>query len=343
MGESIIYRPRFRGSLRRLNFVEGWITGGTPIPGGVECGDNTLFPLEVTAKQLYEIMYGVKDAWFTSGSIEALGGSVSVIGSPVVGDPLISWVYNRETERAYSVRRTPSYAYAKHFLKEGYPTGIGSSIYTHGFEADNKERLMFTGLATSKINLPMSGMPAPYRPYSSYTGDSIYDTLTFRCGFHHLVTSSDYTSSPPTDYGFYTYFSGGGSLPDSYNGLESSLVFSGRVAWVDSNGSGDPFDPLNKLYVEMSFVFGGGYASFAPPYYFATQVSITAPLYQGAVNCDLVLQLSNSSVRCPLYYDIPIISTLGSVSDFVITAKKWWPYADYTGSPKFNVDTGLVP
>jgi len=337
MGDGIILRPRFRGSLRRLNFVEGWVTGGTPLAGGVECGDNTGFPLKVTAKQLYEIIFRVKDAWFTSGSIEALGGSVSVIGSPVVGDPLISWVYNRETERAYSVRRMPSYAYAKHFLKEGYSTGIGSSIYTHGFEADDKERLMFTDLATSRINLSMSGIPDPYRPYSSYTGDSNYDTLTFRCGFHHLNTSSAYSTTAPSDYGFYTYFSGSGS----YSGLESSLVFSGRVAWVDLNNSRDPFDPLNELYIEASFVFGGGYSGVAPPFYFATLMS--EGVGRGPVGCDLVLQLSSSSVRCPLYYDIPVAPSLGAVSDFVITAKEWWPYARPDGTQKYNTATGLTP
>jgi len=337
MGESIIYRPRFRGSLRRLNFVEGWVTGGTPIPGGVECGDNTLRPLKVTVKQLYEIMYGVKDAWFTSGSAQTFGGSPhGVIGEPAEEDPLVTSGVGWIDERAYSFFAGDTYPYLKHFMKEGYavPHSLG-----YGFEADDKERLMFTDIPGTLINQPMAALVDPWRPYIA--GGYYYSDLTFRCGFHHLNGSKGYSTSLPADYGFYTNFTSVGA--DYYSGMEASLVFSGRVAWVDLNNSRDPFDPLNELYIEMNFIFGSGYSGIiAPPYFYSTRVAITSS-YQGALGCNLVLQLSNSSVRCPIYYDIPVLVTIGAVSDFVIMAKKWWPYANYDGSPKYDENTGMAP
>lgn len=61
--------------LLRATFVKGEVTTGTPTDGFVACGDGTAFPMLVTLKQLEEIMYRVKDAWFTGGNIAWISSS----------------------------------------------------------------------------------------------------------------------------------------------------------------------------------------------------------------------------------------------------------------------------
>jgi len=57
--------------IKRFEFVNGWLTGGTdPADGSVECGDGTAFPMEVTLDQVAEIFYRVKDAWITEGQVD---------------------------------------------------------------------------------------------------------------------------------------------------------------------------------------------------------------------------------------------------------------------------------
>lgn len=62
---------------KRISFVDGQETA-TPDPGFVACGDGTGFPMLVTLAQLAEILYRVKDAWFTAGAITwTYGGPIS--------------------------------------------------------------------------------------------------------------------------------------------------------------------------------------------------------------------------------------------------------------------------
>lgn len=59
---------------KRVTFVKGWLTGGTdPADGSVECGDGTIYPMEVTLDQAAEIFYRVKKARITSGGFSASG------------------------------------------------------------------------------------------------------------------------------------------------------------------------------------------------------------------------------------------------------------------------------
>ena len=68
----------------RVTFVDGQETP-TPDVGFVACGAGTGFPMEVTGAntrekfdKIAEIMYRVKDAWFTAGSLRVFEGSAVV-------------------------------------------------------------------------------------------------------------------------------------------------------------------------------------------------------------------------------------------------------------------------
>lgn len=69
----------------RIEFVNGWLTGGTdPEDGSVECGTGTAFPMSISSlDQLAEILYRVKDAYFTGGSASwQISGSTQTINAP---------------------------------------------------------------------------------------------------------------------------------------------------------------------------------------------------------------------------------------------------------------------
>jgi hypothetical protein len=309
--------------MKRFTFVEKTLA---------EVGDGTAYPLKATADQVAEVFYRVKDAWFTSGEVD-LGttGKISVYGTLAVGDPFVFGGGGDYRERAYGVQKDFDWANEDYYFQDAYTSGIPDFAYA--YDIDTKERALFQpddgDVSINYAQAPTSLFIQPDVEFDANVTN--YPEITFRCGFSHLHNCD---SLPTASYGIYAYPEG--SSPTDATETKSSVVFSGQVAWVDVNGSGNPIDPLNELYIGVRFSALTFYGSSAPPLWIGTDDDYyTDPLY-----CDFVIELASSTLRCPMYCDI--IGGFTSSSDFVMTAKEWWPYAkDSPAVPVWDTDTGL--
>lgn len=285
--------------------------------------------VEVTADQLAEIMYRVKDAWFTSGALSASDGTtISVIGSLATSDKFALYDDDCTLERSYCLLSTSTFDHAAHYFGAGYDNPIFTAE-THAYDIANDEIGI---LAPDEVMTPVTGINTPSEFFETYNfqvvwGDYAYSEVTFRCGFHHIV-AQDMRGTPPR-YGIYAHPTG---YPETVDPTITSLLFSGRVAWVDDDLSGNPFSGGNRLFVGMYFYLSPS----------ASGINLSnryAPGDNIAAGVNLVLQLADSTVSCPLYQYATGLTTSGS--DFVITAKEWWPYATSAGLPAWDTSTGL--
>jgi hypothetical protein len=116
------------------------------------------------------------------------------------------------------------------------------------------------------------------------------------------------------------------------------LAFSGQVAWVDVNASGNPFDSANELWVGMGFQC-----------YTADLVAAIVDAYSlktGDSNegesGDLTIVLSSGLLTCRLYASQFAFLT-SAYSDLTLTATEWWPYAKGSpATPVWDADSGAL-
>ena len=296
-----------------------------------EVGDGTSFPMKATADQVAEVFYRVKDAWFTSGEVDlGTSGKISVYGALAVGDPFVFGGGGDYRERAYGIQKDAPWANADYYFQDSYTSGIPDFAYA--YDIDDKERALFK--ENLGVNSPQAFDPFLFlQPEVEFDANvSSYPEITFRCAFSHLHNCD---SLPTASYGIYAYPEG--ASPSDATETKSSVVFSGQVAWVDVNGSGNPIDPLNELYIGVRFSALTFYGSSAPPVWIGTDDDY----YIDSLGCDFVIELADAStLRCPMYCDI--FGGFTSSSDFVMTAKEWWPSAkDSPAVPVWGVDTGI--
>jgi len=286
-----VFTPEYRAQ-----FVTGWLTGGTdPADGSVECGDGTEFPLLVTLDQLAEILYRVRDAWFTAGELTyTLAGfpiSISTADPPTVGSVRVvsELVMGDETVNARGY-------FAEDTAVAAPWSGYFQTVYTPAFlvpdirDVDDNERAIW--IPSSELTWGYTGFP--------YTAGSIIWGTAFA---HYLYSFGDTSSS--TEYRIVS--PGSAVNPSLY--LSTPL----QVAWF---GGVSPFDPASTLYLEMGF---GLYA--------AADLMVSS-LYSAYPSGNLVIELSADTVQFPLYLSSLANTLSASVSyDFTISAKEWWPYA----------------
>jgi len=297
-----------------------------------EVGDGTAFPMLATADQIAEVFYRVKDAWFTSGEVD-LGttGKISVAGSLSVGDPFVFGGGGDYRERAYGIQKDFAWANEDYYFQDTYTSGIPDFAYA--YDIDTKERALFQpDDGDVSINYAQPPSYLFIQPDVEFDADvTNYPQITFRCAFSHLHNCE---SLPTASYGIYAYPLG--ASPTDATETKSSVVFSGQVAWVDVNNSGNPFDPMNELYIGVRFSALTFYGSTAPPVWIGTDDDY----YTDPLNCDFVIELSNSTLSCPIYCDI--FGGFTGSSDFVMTSKEWFPYAkDNPAVPVWNSATGV--
>jgi hypothetical protein len=303
----------------RVKFIKGWETGGTdPEDGSVECGDGTEYPLEVTVEQLSEIMYRVRDSWFTAGSLskitdipdEGSSSTTTIAGTPPAEkfsyfeSSFVDYGYSR---RGYSLEADPSFYLIDLPDLEYYstPYAVGGRG-EHAYDMDNEY-----GMWSS-----FGGSTAGHGSSFYYNSDPFFQLYNRSAFEHAILTDTDDGADIEGNYGLQPTNTNGGSE-------RLSLIFSGKVTWV---GGDNPFDPAAKLYVGLDFDVSGSGGDASS--------NETGKSDASAV---LKLQLTGMDfVSCPLY-------TLNSdtVTDFVITAKKWWPYAKEDGTPMYSATTGL--
>jgi hypothetical protein len=281
--------------MKRFQFVEK--TAG-------EVGDGTDFPMLVTLDQLAEIMYRVRDAWFTAGSFKVYGETLTIRAGATY--PLVSEISVDDESlygtgyfhaRGYNVKGAVAAAFASYFAA---PYAIYSINYR---DCDSEAGIWFPGYGVLD--------------YSSTSTD-------FRCGFSHVVgcSNSDPWSYIPPDV--YTAIGINDNPEISNEPARLWVDFTGEVAYVGDN----PLDPAAELYlgVEMNGSMGGG----------GVRTKIDG-YYTDDTGANFVLGLAGGdSVSCKLYSGV----THDSISDFVLQAQRWWPYAD-PGGAVWDEDTGL--
>jgi hypothetical protein len=312
----------------RITFVKGWVTGGTdPADGSVECGEGTDYPMLVTIDQLAEIMYRVRDAWFTSGSavysyVDGEGLVTATATTAVQGTPIAQLVNSINTQdnpfgttysyaRAYNVSDTVSTQFDSYFGEE-------YTLYSYYTFRD----------CTSEIGIW-------YLDYGTLGGNiglnyPSYLDLGFRCGFSHAVGCfTSYFGLDPAPSGFYkittnTDYSYGGS---SLSASNLWVIFTGEVAYVGDS----PTSPTAQLYVGLKMGIDAGF------YGINTSISYFSGTPSYDTGGKFVLGLAGGeTVSCKLYSP----DTYDSVSDFVLQAQEWWPYQDDNGNV-WSPTTGL--
>lgn len=321
---------------RRITFVE---------KDASECGDGTKYPMLATPAQIAEIMYRVKDAWFTSGDIlwDYGGGSttnISAIGGLTVGDPFVKTLAGSVSyvERSYALQRVSTWDNESHYFESGYsnPAAVNVGTYDTAFDVGDRERALFFPDKESITDFPFNGINTQCpivldtTPSNFVFAGSSYEEYTFRCGFNHLLLNEGLIYPDP--YGIVGYPDGD---PAQAGDTFTSLVFSGEIAWVDVNGSGNPLDPLNELYIGLSFGI-----ELSGITLISTQDNLTGTL--DPLGCNFVIGLADGvTLSCPLYFDSAITGSPTTVSDFVITAQEGFPYAaGVPATPVWNTATG---
>jgi hypothetical protein len=305
--------PGFAAQEQRFELVKGWLTGGTdPADGSVECGDGTHYPLEVTAAQLAEIFYRVKDSKLTGSVTETYDGTSSTLGFS--GTPDTALVFGTTTtdydwfsRRGYSTTDVTGYA---GIFGSVYTVSGGSAGSGNFYDVGDDERAMWLPSSTA-VN---------------FNGPSAHPT-----GFSHDVRALGYGILSPAPSWYHAYHDLDGNL----FGGGATLEFNGQVAWLDDNASGNPLDPLNRRFLGVRFVIGSS----------AYYTSFFDTLGGGASlagSAEFELELSNSVVlSCPLYTGVfsEDYTCSGSIR---AVATKWWPYKTTAGDPAWNTTTGAA-
>lgn len=278
-----------------------------------EVGYGTDYPMLVTLDQLAEIMYRVKDAWFTSGSAVYSTATTAVQGTPIA--QLVNSINTQDNPfgtiysyaRAYSSSDTVSEQFDSYFGEE-------YTLYSYyNFRDCNNEYGIW------------------YPDYGLLGGNLLpsFSDVGFRCGFSHKIECfTSYFGLDPAPSGFYKItttddYSGGSSVTAS----NLWVTFTGEVAYVGDS----PTSATSQLYVGLKMgVDAGFYGINTSSSYF------DVPSYD--TGGKFVLGLAGGdSVSCKLYSP----DTYDSVSDFVLQAQEWWPYAkDSPAVPVWNSATG---
>lgn len=287
--------------MKRVEFVKGWETGGTD-NGGPECGPGKAYPLEVTLEQLAEIVYRVRDAWFTSGTVTydnfGTPDTISIANPPAVGDA-----------RVYSETLTGSTTInARGLFAEAAAVGAAFTDYfettytpTHSAPAvrdvsdDERAIWLFDPLVTAGTN--------------ALEGQDFSDPIEWGTGFAHYL----YNNGDPTVLGEYGFNDPSIAFTPSLR-LSTPL----GVAWF---GGEVITDPATRLFLKISLQI-----------YSATNEAVSTIDTGGTESGQLTIQLSGEPISCPLYITSWGASISATVTaDFVITATEWWPYS--AGNP----------
>jgi hypothetical protein len=293
-----------------------------------EVGDGTDYPLLVTIDQLAQIMYRVRDAWFTAGSavssyvVEDPPTSINhTVTTAVQGTPIAQLV-NTISVIESSLYGT-SYTYARAYsASDTIPAQFDSyfgeeysfySYYTFR-DCNNEFGIWYPSYGTLADGLSYY--------YPAYIDEG------FRCGFSHMVECSETSGFDPAPSGFYKIIT-----TDSYSGgsfdttSAAWVIFTGEVAYVGDS----PTSPTAEIYVGLKMgVDAGLYGINTSISYFSG-----TPAYD--TGGKFVLGLAGGeTVSCKLYSP----DTYDSVSDFVLQAQEWFPYQDDNGNV-WNPTTGL--
>ena len=360
----------------RVKFIKGWETGGTdPEDGSVECGDGTAYPLEVTVEQLEAIFHGVKDSKVTDGAFT----HDASFGDPLVpyfqtltmssDDPADA--FGESADEYYTLRSyctfiggvspdVPMSNYGSDLLGDTYylqassvggvssaPLAVRDAVAEFALRL-NYDRLIY---GPETITSPLGHFDVGYKeddfdnfyeyilPYYNLkfiiANHESYGAGSFKTGFSLISEASGVATS-----GYRMTGDGSDDGTPNYGEGAINIAFTGRVAFIDVAGNGNPFDPTNRLFVGMEISIIGYDGYFAP--HASTNLDGLAP--SGVYNATTTVELNFGTsgvlaVSCPLY--ISVDYSVINIVPFVIKATKWWPYAKEDGTPMYSETTGL--
>jgi hypothetical protein len=339
-----------------------------------EVGESTIYATEITVDQLEELYYRVKDAEFTSGKVSFTSYNeeeetfeeffgVNFVGE--AGDNFMDagndeneeeyqYVYYY-TNRSYNIRdELPMSDDFKAFLQEPYEVPSFFDDPVKYRDASDDERILWEQGAVDFLfspvyypNYPNLGLNYAFteldfptflgfeEDYSAYVPCVTAFSFEFYLeqesmeidyyGFEAINSDSSTSTSPnnPNDGSF-------------FNEISADIHVSKEVAWVDLDGSKNPFSSGNKLYIPVHFhmgAYGGGFLTLTSPLVYKN--------YIGEVDidkyvCDLVFKMNSGEVKTPILA-LDIFPDDGEItgSDFVMEATEWWPY-----NGTWDADTG---
>jgi hypothetical protein len=330
--------------MKRFEFVEK--TAG-------QVGDGTAWPMLVTLDQLAEIMYRVRDSRFVTGSADIL----LVAGDPPEDNHNIS---------SFTFGAPPTALYEENsidFLIRGYCAsrqsfdpyddddpmdGYGENYFTANyFVADLGGTKTKVREAVSEFALWAATEDPPgtflIGQYEQHPPDpiNVYFLMTpsdmrFRTGFSYFAQDGSYALFDGHPTGISDFFFSGGST--------AYVNFSGEVAWVDVDGSGNPFSPGNDLYLGIIFAQGNDPVIISTDTGELLGSAFATGYANSPLGVDFELELADDVVlSCPLYwgvtYDTGASASVYAATNFRLKATAWWPYAKPAG-PVWNSATG---
>jgi hypothetical protein len=386
MGQAVTFAQRNCATVKLLggvSYVEpsvgykrGWLTGGTdPGDGSVECGDGTEYPIAITKDQLAEIYYRVRYSTIIGGAVNGdyshTYGGASYSGTVRMafeGGPPPTNLKESITDLSYTdiagANRTNgsvSSSRAAMSISEtlggntDYPTGMGGRfgdlyyINTNGTGQQERDPLSELALWTK---------PNTYDYfYSAAIGGGVNNFLVSGMSHHFISVMNKSTSNIASGaFAFvgshtYSYTPTLPTPPQSgsyFSGAQVGCSFSPIVAFIDNSGSGDPFDPLNQLYLGFNYSTFCSYvvsqSSFSASFGVSTKNEPLDPDYE-PTSARANLELSGGVVlSCPLYWNTFFDGgylNKGVIEDVTIRATEWWPYAKADGTPYFDTTTGI--
>lgn len=347
----------------RVNFVKGYLDGvSDPDAGGIPCGVNTFHNVEVTLEQLEELLYRVKDAWFTAGSFlarvtdtidEDEFDAVSIAiatGTPSPdyasyeehSNDTVTFVFRGYHE--YSNDIETNHLPFSDYFGESYDVGeYGVDWFGDTYrDVKDNERIMFSDVFNRDLAKGQTNTVTGISHQIYYVGGSIgaglpdvgYGLLSSGKSNGDEITAAGLFLSLWEDpwYGF-----------DGTNGLA-------RVAVIGNFEN--PASQGNRFFISLIFStahdYDGDGSSFIPPILSSNTVPSYYNLSASPV-CNLVIRLASGDVTCPLYAKMdPTMSESGDVyysfsgTDFVLQAQEWWPYAkDSPPTPVWDSTTGV--
>ena len=332
-----------------------------------EVGDGKAWPMQVSLDQLAEILYRVKDGKMTSGSFSASSydpelESTHSIFVKILGDPAeklveVSNIVNTPfwTTTSISARGLCAIGTSAGVILTKEPETRFSTAYqvaakweTPLFVRDIKDDEL--GIWARHVDEKGGvfwkddeyGWPSELLKSDNHP--ATYEPLTYRTGLNLHCTIID-AGAAPLVYGVF------GDVEDGFGPSfyavtsEASVNFLPTVAVVGEDNN--PFNPSNKLYLGVEFTVAWFRQFASSEYWLSTRTDgFGVPVDVVPAGITFSIKLSTSSITCPLYYSNhpqwgDVSFTVGSATNFVLEAKKWWPYAkDSPATPLWNKDTG---
>lgn len=318
--------------MKRVTFVKGEVTSGTPAEGFVACGPGTPFPMEVTEGTvadkfdiIAEVLYRVKEAKFISGSATmSEEGSLEFIApttqpptraftrSPInPGDPYSYFV------RGYTTPQTAVPVKYDPYLQVGYDRGDGE-MYR---DVSDNERGMWLPYAASEL------------PHWNDIPGSDSERLVTAFSFNQLLYGSSDPGGSNPDPDFFQAI-----LGSEYIETNGYLFFRSQIAVVKTNPTDGLFASTNRFFIGLELTMESANMALMNQFWISTQKFdwdlLAYPDARNVVCCNYVIRLSEDvEISCPIYgvaFDDFPYGTNFSGYDFIHEATKWWPYANDT-------------